>query len=558
VSERPYVLVSCAMSVDGYIDDRAAGRLILSGAEDLDRVDEVRAGCDAIMVGASTVRRDDPRLVIRSAARRATRTARGLPESPVKVTVTATGDLPPAAAFFTEGSSVRLVYCARPGLELARARLSDRAEVIDAGDSPSPALILNDLSERHVGKVLLEGGGRLATSFLQAGLVDELHLVVAPFFVGDPGAPRFAGPGDYSHGPSHRMELAEVRQVGDVVLLRYLLDARAPTDAQRGVGARGAPVPWEVRVPQEARAPQEGQAAQETRAPQEGRAAQEARAAVRDAVAEHIRWLRQTIARLGADESPPGQRPGPADVPAGGSANVNAHNGGAASAGAAGNVGAAGTANAGGANADAGGAANGDAGGAASAGAGGAASAGAGGAGNAGTGGAGNAGVVADGAGGVESAGSANVDVHWLRHAVELSRRCPPSPTAFSVGAIIVAADGTPLATGFSRERDLRDHAEEVALAKIPPGDLRLARATIYSSLEPCGVRASRPCPCADLIIAAGIPRVVYAWHEPPVLAVGGGAEKLSAAGVSVIEIPELAPQAREINAHLIHPPSPT
>jgi pyrimidine deaminase RibD-like protein len=151
---------------------------------------------------------------------------------------------------------------------------------------------------------------------------------------------------------------------------------------------------------------------------------------------------------------------------------------------------------------------------------------------------------------------AANVDVYWLREAIALARRCPPSRTAFSVGAIIVSADGTPLATGYSRERDLRDHAEEAALSKIPPGEPRLARATIYSSLEPCGVRASRPRPCADLIVAAGIPRVVYAWHEPPLLASGGGAEMLIAAGVSVIEIPELADEAREPNAHLFPPHS--
>jgi pyrimidine deaminase RibD-like protein len=144
------------------------------------------------------------------------------------------------------------------------------------------------------------------------------------------------------------------------------------------------------------------------------------------------------------------------------------------------------------------------------------------------------------------------VDVYWLRQAIELSRRCPPSATAFSVGAVIVAADGTPLVTGFSRERDLRDHAEEVALAKLRPGDPRLAGATLYTSLEPCGVRASRPRPCADLIITAGIPRVVYAWHEPPLLAVGGGAQMLRAAGVSVTEVPELAGEAREVNAHLV------
>ncbi len=84
--ERPYLLVSCAMSVDGYIDDAGPDRLILSSEADLDRVDEVRASCDAIFVGAGTVRRDDPRLVIRSPERRAARLARGVPEDPVKVT----------------------------------------------------------------------------------------------------------------------------------------------------------------------------------------------------------------------------------------------------------------------------------------------------------------------------------------------------------------------------------------------------------------------------------------------------------------------------------------
>ena len=55
---RPYVLLSCATSADGYLDDARPQRLILSGPADLDRVDEVRAGCDAILVGAGTVRQD--------------------------------------------------------------------------------------------------------------------------------------------------------------------------------------------------------------------------------------------------------------------------------------------------------------------------------------------------------------------------------------------------------------------------------------------------------------------------------------------------------------------
>ncbi|MGW3810445.1 RibD family protein, partial [Micromonospora sp. NPDC005113] len=74
---RPYVLLSCATSIDGYIDDASDQRLLLSNADDLDRVDAVRASCDAILVGAGTVRRDDPRLLVRAAERRAERVAGG-------------------------------------------------------------------------------------------------------------------------------------------------------------------------------------------------------------------------------------------------------------------------------------------------------------------------------------------------------------------------------------------------------------------------------------------------------------------------------------------------
>ena len=143
-------------------------------------------------------------------------------------------------------------------------------------------------------------------------------------------------------------------------------------------------------------------------------------------------------------------------------------------------------------------------------------------------------------------------DRRWLRQAIELSRCCPPSTSAFSVGAVIVAADGSTVATGFSRQRDPHDHAEEGALATLAPGDPRLAGATLYSSLEPCRFRASRPCPCAELIIAAGLRRVVIAWLEPPVFAQGGGAELLRSSGVTVVEVPELATEARAVNAAVL------
>ena len=146
--------------------------------------------------------------------------------------------------------------------------------------------------------------------------------------------------------------------------------------------------------------------------------------------------------------------------------------------------------------------------------------------------------------------GPGGPDHRFLRWAVELSRLCPPSDSAFSVGAVIVGEDGEVLATGFSREQEDHDHAEEVALRKLGP-DPRLRHATLYSSLVPCGARASRPVTCVQHIVAAGIPRVVFAWREPRLFTGGEGAEQLRAAGVAVTEVPGLAGRARAVNAHL-------
>lgn len=223
--DRPYTLLSCSVSIDGYIGN-GASRLVLSNDADLDRVDAVRAACDAILVGATTVRVDNPRLLVRSQERRAERLARGVPPSPIKVTVTRRAQLDAQANFFTMGDTEKIVYCASEGVDEARRRLGHVATVVDGGDPVDMRTLTSDLAERGVERLMVEGGGTVHTQFLTANLVDELQLTVAPVFVGDSKAPRFVRDGVFPWNTSRRATLVDVRQMGDVVLLRYALSSR--------------------------------------------------------------------------------------------------------------------------------------------------------------------------------------------------------------------------------------------------------------------------------------------------------------------------------------------
>lgn len=219
---RPYVLVSVATSIDGYLDDMRQTRLLLSNTEDFDRVDAVRASVDAILVGANTVRQDDPRLLVRSVERQEERIRRGLTRHPMKVTLTGRGDLDTAARFFSCGDSDKLVYTRDSIVRVLHKALGDTATVVAAGEPIDLGAMLDDLARRKIKRLMVEGGGTVVTQLLGAGFVDEIHLVIAPFFVGDASAPRFVHPGRFPHDVEHPMTLAETRQFGDIVLLRYL------------------------------------------------------------------------------------------------------------------------------------------------------------------------------------------------------------------------------------------------------------------------------------------------------------------------------------------------
>jgi 5-amino-6-(5-phosphoribosylamino)uracil reductase len=226
VPDRPYTIVSCAVSLDGYLDDASPERLMLSGPEDFDEVDALRARADAILVGAGTIRADNPRLLVRDPARAAAREAAGRPAHPLRVTLTGHGDLDPEARFFA-GPGLPLVYAPAAAAAAARRRLGERALVADTGPELSVTTVLADLqAKRGVRLLLVEGGAYVLRDVLAGGLADELRLAVAPFLIGDPAAPRFALPARYPYTPAAPMTLLSVRQVGSVAVHHYRLTSR--------------------------------------------------------------------------------------------------------------------------------------------------------------------------------------------------------------------------------------------------------------------------------------------------------------------------------------------
>ncbi|MGW1769785.1 RibD family protein [Streptomyces sp. NPDC002073] len=218
---RPYVLLSVATSVDGYIDDTSTTRLLLSNSEDFDRVDQVRAESDAILIGAGTMRSDNPRLLVNSEERRAARVSAGKPAYPLKVTISASGDLDAGLKFWHHGGE-KVAYTTDAGEEKLREQLAGLADVVSTGPTIDFGALLDDLGARGIERLMVEGGGQIHTAFLSQGLADEIHLAIAPLLVGDAAAPRFLNPAGYPGGSSRRMTLAETRTIGDVVLLRYL------------------------------------------------------------------------------------------------------------------------------------------------------------------------------------------------------------------------------------------------------------------------------------------------------------------------------------------------
>jgi 2,5-diamino-6-(ribosylamino)-4(3H)-pyrimidinone 5'-phosphate reductase len=231
-----------AMTADGKTDSferRGAG---LSSPEDAERVQALRAESDAVMVGGRTLLAEDPRLTVRSAELVAARRARGLPDQPMKVAVVseihkdqARPALGPASRFLHDGGGRTVVFTTERTALAARDRLRrEGAEVVVLGvERVDLAAALTWLGRAGIGRALVEGGGTLVAALLEARLVDELSLYVAPKLLGGSDAPTPVDGQGLVAAESIDIRLETVERMGSGVVLRY----RVPTPIPNPEGA---------------------------------------------------------------------------------------------------------------------------------------------------------------------------------------------------------------------------------------------------------------------------------------------------------------------------------
>jgi 2,5-diamino-6-(ribosylamino)-4(3H)-pyrimidinone 5'-phosphate reductase len=225
---RPYVIVNVAMSADGKISTRERRQVRISGHEDFSRVDLLKAGSDAVMVGIGTVLADDPSLTVKSPDLIAQRRANGKEDHPVRVVVDSTARVPQTASILTKGPGKRVVACSRRAPPDRIRAIEPLATIIKAGDTEvNLSSLLMQLAGMGIGRLMVEGGGTLIWGLLREGLVDEIYTFIGDIIIGGRDAPTLAdGEGFTLAAEFPSLVLTEVTRLGEGVLLHWTCTGR--------------------------------------------------------------------------------------------------------------------------------------------------------------------------------------------------------------------------------------------------------------------------------------------------------------------------------------------
>lgn len=226
---RPFISINVAATADGKIDTFERGGASISSPRDKQRVDELRAAADAVMVGGHTLHDEDPRLTVKSEALRGARASRGLPANPAKVAVSSRLQLKPDCRFLNEGPA-RIILFTTPQTDAAQLDMLRSLGVqvhIHPGAQVDLVAALETLKRDGISRLMVEGGARLNFALLQLGLVDELTVYVAPLLFGGASAPTLADGSGLGRERAIHLELVRSEPWDDGgVLLHYRVRGR--------------------------------------------------------------------------------------------------------------------------------------------------------------------------------------------------------------------------------------------------------------------------------------------------------------------------------------------
>lgn len=231
LSMRPYVIVNVAMSADGKLSTRERRQVKISGNNDFSRVDELKAGCDAIMVGIGTVLADDPSLTIKSETRIETRRSSLRSPHPIRIIVDSMARIPLDAKILHKGEGKRIIAVSRAAdpvrveqLQVAMHGSDDiEIECIFCGEDEVDLIELcKELKLRGIHVLMVEGGGTLIMGLFKAGLIDELHTFIGNMIIGGKGAPTLAdGDGFVFENEFVHLTLHALSHMDDGVLVSW-------------------------------------------------------------------------------------------------------------------------------------------------------------------------------------------------------------------------------------------------------------------------------------------------------------------------------------------------
>lgn len=218
---RPFVFINAAMSADGKIATIEREQTRISGSLDFERVDELRANSDAVMVGIGTMISDNPSLTVKSKERREKRLAQGLPENPARIVVDSMARTPVDADIFKKGEGKRIIAVSESAPSERIKQLAGHAEIIVAGDKTVDLeMLLAELKKREINRLMVEGGATLNWGLISRGLVDEIYAFTGNIIIGGKCAPTLVD-GEGCTGEFCRLKLISCERLEEGVLTKW-------------------------------------------------------------------------------------------------------------------------------------------------------------------------------------------------------------------------------------------------------------------------------------------------------------------------------------------------